>query len=436
MTLEADWLSYRQALDAVLAHVRPLPAQNLSPVDSLGQALAAPLVSPLTLPAADNSAMDGYAVRWEEVTPATPDDPVALEVVGDLRAGDTMEIHHLEPGQALRIATGSPVPSGATGVVRVEDTRSEGSRVLILTAQGKPANIRPQGEDLQEGQSVLPAGTEVNPGVVSLASAMGLGRIPVHSRPAVAILSTGSELVGPESLDRVRMGSAVLDSNGPGLAAAVHQAGGRVLRRQRVMDSLPLLKEAIRQQEDAQVLILTGGASVGPADLVKPALEALGMNRVFWRIRMRPGSPVYFGTLGHQSVFGLPGNPTSAHVTFEVLVRPFLRALAGHANPFRLSMPMTAGAPLKGGRELDHFLRVVFRRDEEPSHEGGRLAAYPAGRQGSGLLLPLARAQGLAHIPAHLKGVDSGQSVEVLLLDPSGAVSPGGHPPGKGESTS
>ncbi|MEX2527553.1 MAG: gephyrin-like molybdotransferase Glp [Gemmatimonadota bacterium] len=434
MTREADWLSYRQALDAVLAHAHPLSTELLPPVEGLGRALASPLVSPLTLPAADNSAMDGYAVRWEEVTPATPEHPVALKVVGDLRAGDTTQIHHLEPGQALRIATGSPVPSGATGVVRVEDTRSEGDGVLILTAQEKPANIRPRGEDLQEGQKVLPAGTEVNPGVVSLASAMGLERILVHTQPTVAILSTGSELVGPESLDRVRTGSAVLDSNGPGLAAAAHQAGGRVLRRRRVEDSLPHLEEAIRQQKDARVLILTGGASVGPADLVKPALEALGMKRVFWRIRMRPGSPVYFGTLGDQSVFGLPGNPTSAHVTFEMLVRPFLRTVAGHGNPFRLNVRMPAGAPLKGGKGLDHFIRVVFRSHENSSQAGGGLAAYPAGLQGSGLLLPMARAQGLAHIPPNIESVAPGQEVEVFLLDPSGALAPGGHPLRQGKT--
>lgn len=410
----ADWLSVAEAQRRVLEHATRLPGESVPLANALGRALAEDVVATATLPPWDNAAMDGYAVRGEDIERASPASPVTLQVAGVVHAGGTPNLA-VAAGQAVRIMTGAPLPGGADTVIRVEDTDAEAEPglVRILRNRDLGRHVRPAGQDTRPGDVVLGRGTTVDPGTVGVLAALGVDRVFVHRMPRVALVTTGDELRSAERYDDVREGAGVPESNGPMLAAAVAAAGGAPALSGIVPDAEDALRQAITAAGEADVLVTVGGASMGEADLVKRVLDDEGFQQDFWRVNMRPGSPFSFGWLprgdARQPVFGLPGNPASAYVTFEIFVRPFLRALAGHRAVHRLRLRGRAGHEFQGGKRT-LFLRVTLDAGSTPP------TVRQAGHQGSGLVRSLAEAHGLAVIPRYAT-VAPGDPVDVILLD-------------------
>jgi molybdopterin molybdotransferase len=420
-TRRADWLDVREALDRTLAAASPLPAEVVDLIQAEGRALAEEIVAEATLPPWDNSAMDGFAVRSEDVSGASPENPVALPVSGVVRAGGEDRLI-CEPGAAVRIMTGAPVPEGADTIIRVEDTdgEEESGVVRIRSDRDVRRHIRPAGQDMKAGSLLLPAGRAVTPGVVGVLAAAGRARVMVHRRPRVAILSTGDELRPVEAYDDVRSGRGVPESNGPMLASMVRAIGCEPVPLGIASDDPVALQARLKAGAGADVLVTIGGASMGEADLVKRVLDDLGFELDFWRVRMRPGSPISFGWLhrdtGRQAIFGLPGNPSSAFVTFELFVRPHLLRLAGHGRVRRRTVPCVAAERFDTPAQLTYFQRVRV------ATEDGKLTARLTGPQLSGLVRGLAHADGLAMVEPERASVEPGESVEVLLLDTAPAV--------------
>ncbi len=411
----ADWLRWEDARARILEAASVGAVESRTPAEAVGLALAEDLQARATLPPWDNAAMDGYAVREADVRGASPAAPVELRVVDAVRAGDAPTAA-VGPGEAVRIMTGAPVPAGADTVIRVEDTdaeEAEPGRIRVLRDRDVGRHVRPAGEDMELGAPVLPRGTTVRWGTVAVLASLGLDRVPVVRPPRVAILATGDELRTPEAFADVQAGLGVPESNGPMLAAALREAGAEVTAREVVPDDATALADAISRHADADVIVTIGGASMGEADLVKRVLAGFEYRQVFWRVRMRPGSPVGFGLLGAghhtRAVFSLPGNPASAFVTFELLVRPYLRASGGHRQRLRRVVPAVAGETLRGPADLAVFLRVRLDAGVPPT-------ARLAGPQGSGLVRSLGQADGLAMLPEGVEEVHEGQRVEVILL--------------------
>ena len=395
-----------EAQGRVLAGVKPLPTERVGVDDAAGRVLAGAVSSTLTVPPWDNSAMDGFAVRSADVAAASVAAPVTLRVLGEIPAGGPAGAR-VEPETALRIMTGAMMPAGADAVVPVEDTDAEPGQAALPEEVGiragvaAGANVRRAGTDVVAGAPLLPAGFAIGPAAVALLGATGHATVEVRRRPRVAVLSTGDELV---PLGEPLGPAQIHDSNGPALAAQARAAGAEVRRlgiaRDTLADLLGLLEEAVSW---ADVVVLSGGVSVGAHDHVKPAFSTLGTLSL-WRVAIKPGRPFAFARArsGERDValFGLPGNPVSVFVTFELFVRPMLRALAGHARVFdrpvrraRLVEPLT-GSP---GRLT--IARVVLEPD--PDHPNG-LVARSSGGQDSYMLASLAAANGLAFVPASL----------------------------------
>jgi molybdopterin molybdotransferase len=420
--LTADWLPLDEAVRRVLARATPLPAVALPLDQALGTVLAEAVTATVTLPPFDNSAMDGYAVRAADVGDADPDRPVHLVVVGTVHAGDAPTAR-VGAGEAVRIMTGAPLPPGADSVVRVEDTDAEDERagtVSVRSGRDAGRHIRPGGQDFRAGAPVASAGTRVTPGWVAVLAAAGVAAPIVHRRPRVAILACGDELRRPDDLDDVRAGRAIPESNGPMLAAAVRAAGGEPVPLGIARDDEQDLRRRVRDARGCDLLITIGGASMGEADLLKRTLLDDGLELDFWRVRMRPGSPVSFGLLPGSSgealpVLGLPGNPASAFVTFQLLGRPFVRRLAGDARPHRSVTTALAAATMTSPRDLCHLFRVTLEGPDD------RAVAHLTGHQGSGLVSSLGVAQGLAVLPEGVERIEEGDAVQVIRLDEGGS---------------
>lgn len=421
----ADWVGVGEAQRRILADAAPLAAEEVDLERSQGRVLAAPLVAAAALPPWDNSAMDGYAVRAADVRSASGVRPVELRVVGRIHAGDEAA-PEIGGGEAARIMTGAPLPPGADAIVRVEDTDAETGapdRVAVKAAVEAGRYVRPAGQDFRAGDEVLKAGPTVTPGVVALAAALGRTRLDVHRCPSVALLATGDELRTAERYEDVISGMAIPESNTPMLSAMVRDAGAVVGKVGLAPDDRDEILAHVERAAEDDVLVTIGGASMGEADLVKRVLDGAGFRQIFWRVRIRPGSPFSFGYLEHgrrlQPVFGLPGNPSSAFVTFELFVRPFLRRLAGHRRCFRPTEQLTAGEELRGPLDLAAYLRVRIDRSMEPT------TARLTGPQGSGLVRGLALADGLAVLPEGVGTIAAGAPVTVIMLNGNGSAEVG-----------
>ncbi|MFP3948809.1 MAG: gephyrin-like molybdotransferase Glp [Gemmatimonadota bacterium] len=436
-TLEADWLSVGEAIEGTLSHARPLPSESVELEAAPGRVLARTLEARVTLPPWDNSAMDGYAVRAVDVAGATPKDAVELPVAGVVQAGDEAPAR-LPEGAALRIMTGAPVPKGADSIVRVEDTDGEREvegRIRIYSDRDAGRHIRPAGRDAREGDTVVTGGTTIASGQIAVLASQGYARVPVYGRPRVALLPNGDELATIEEFDEVAAGRAVPESNGPTLAAAARGAGAEARILPIARDEPRSILERLDEAVSADVLVTMGGASMGEADLLKRVMFERGYQLDFWRVRIRPGSPFSLGFLPRESasetapsgradvrgrrapgllpVFGLPGNPGSAYVTFQLFVRPFLLALAGHRRIHRPVVRARMAEALESPGHLTHFFRV--RLSEGAGGDDG-WTAHLTGPQGSGLVQSLARADGLAVVPEDTVRVEEGEEVRVILL--------------------
>jgi molybdopterin molybdotransferase len=392
----ADLLPVEEALARILTRVQSLPGENVPVDEALARAAAEPVVALRTLPTADNSAMDGYAVR-------SADGARALKIVERIFAGQK-PAREIEPGQCARIMTGAFLPLGADAVVMQEKTRAlEGEAVEILEAATAGTNVRLRGEDTREGTELLAAGASFGVPEIGLCWAQGISQVKVHRRPTVAIVSSGDELASVGTPHQGR----IYDTNSPSLAMLVRRAGGipRVLGI--APDRLEAVREKISAGLDADVLITIAGVSVGEKDFVRDAMRELGVQLDFWKVAMKPGKPLAFGQRNATLVFGLPGNPISVLVTFELFVRPALRALQG-LDPSARRMPAIIGAPFKKAPGLRNFVRA------RASSERGRLIAMPLPNQSSGALTSAAGCTHLISVPPDVTDLKAGDSVEVM----------------------
>ena len=380
--------------------------------DALHRVLGEDAVSPLALPPWDNASMDGYAVLASDIAGATAAAPVLLPVIGTIAAGSAAD-QPLGPGQSFRIMTGAPVPPGADTVIRVEDTDGGDTRVEVRSDRDAGRNIRPRGEDVAAGAVAVARGSPLGPAHLGMLAAVGMARVRVHRRPRVAILSSGDELVDVEQFAEVLAGRRIVSSNGYSIEAAVREAGGIPVTLGIAPDDPAALRERLGGL-DCDLLLTTGGVSVGAFDYTRDVLRQLGAELEFWRVRIRPGAPLGFGMLGTLPWIGLPGNPVSALVTFELFARPAVRRFHGFHDVFRRPVSVTLGETITINAPLTHFLRAVV------SPDGTGLRARLTGPQGSGLLSSLVSANALLVVPADRQSVPAGETLQALLLGEGG----------------
>ncbi|MCY3917729.1 MAG: molybdopterin molybdotransferase MoeA [Chloroflexi bacterium] len=404
------------ALSNILADMKKLEAETVSLPDALDRVLAGDLVSPIDLPPFDNSAMDGYAIHFEDSADASQSNPAALPVTMDILAGSAPD-GKLKPGAAARIMTGAPLPQGASAVIPVEDTDDDWSkgeniplpaRVRLYRSLSSGENIRLAGENISVGDTIIRAGTIIGPAEIGMIAGIGRPRVEVIRQPKVVILSSGDELV--DIYDELGPGK-IRDTNGYTLAGLIRGAGGVPIRLPIAKDRLESIRSLYRRalEINPDLLISTAGVSVGAADLVKVVMDELG-EIDFWRINMRPGKPLAYGTIQGVPFFGLPGNPVSTMVTFEVIVRPALAKIAGRAHKRRTVKATLASEMRSDGRRT--YARVTLKR------EGDRLIARSTGIQSSGALMSMVLADGLAVMPEEVTRIPAGESLDVLRLRP------------------
>jgi molybdopterin molybdotransferase len=398
-------LTIEQAQRVVLDSVAPLPPQPIALLEALGCVLAEPVVAGVPLPPFDNSAMDGYAVIAADTQGARPEAPRALKVIEDVPAGSA-PTRRVEASAAARIMTGAPIPEGADAVVIVEHTRPGPPGTVEVFVPAKPGdNVRPAGEDIQAGQVALAAGQVLGPGELGLAAALGQTHVVAIRRPRVAIVTTGSELVPPGQ--GLRPGT-IYNSNQVTLASCVVRAGAEVTQCLHVDDDEGAVEEALRWCADADLILTTGGVSVGEYDFVKVALERLGEIK-FWRVLMKPGKPVAFGTVLGRPLFGLPGNPVSALVTFEVLVTPALCRMSGRQECLPRTVQARALADIRHKPPRREYVQAQTRL------AGEGYVTQPSRKRGSAMLTCTIGANSLIVIPEESEGVRAGEMVTVIL---------------------
>ena len=414
-----------EAQAAILEHIRTLPAVRLPLQEAHLRVLAEDVAADMDVPPFDNSAVDGYAVLAEDTTGATAYSPITLRTLNDIPAG-AMPTENITTGTAARIMTGAPVPDGTTAIVMIEDTRQPaltvetqdtssvgGGTVVILDAARRGQHIRRAGGDVRRGELVLFAGTHLRSAEIGMLATLGRTGVRCVRPPRVAIISTGDEVVAVEE-GVVPPPGKIRNSNSIALAAMVREAGADLHSMHHIPDDLEatiaVLRECANPENGADVIVAAGGVSVGDRDFVKPALEAIGTLDL-WRVAMKPGKPLAFGRIGDTLFFGLPGNPVSAQVTFELFVRPALRKMMGRANLLRplVTATLTESVSHETGRR--EYVRAVT------VFENGGFVTAPTGAQDSNRQRSLTLANSLLIIPQEAADLPAGTVVDVLLLD-------------------
>ncbi len=397
-----QFIAASEARRIILETAPGLPAETVGREALVGRTLAAPLVSALDLPPFDNSAVDGYALRAADL-------PARLRVAGAVRAGDPPGAL-LPEGACLKIMTGAPLPEGADAVAPVEWAEAEaGGRLVLARAPSVGQYVRRAGADARWGQVVLREGDVVQPRMIGMLAALGAERAVVSAAPTVAIVSTGDELAPPEGLPQP---GQIRDANGPGLAALAVHAGGRAHSLRTARDAPEALAEALWAAADADVLVLSGGVSVGDYDYVRAALADAGATLLFWQVRQRPGKPMLYALWQGKPVFGLPGNPVSAAVCFSQYVRPALARMLGRKTLAPPTFPVRLAHPIDKPPELTVFARARVHYDAE-----GRACAGQTGPQDSNLLTSVVQAEALLHLPEGPERLGAGAVVEAERID-------------------
>lgn len=411
--------SVAEAVARITEGIAPLAVESVGLGDALGRVLATDIRSPITLPHWDNSAMDGYAVRGVDIAGASTDSPIMLPVLETIAAG-AFPTRALGAREATRIMTGAPIPEGADTVVRVEDTDAGLTQVQVRNDRDREKNIRRRGEDLTEGTIALPTGMPLGAAQIGVLASVGQATVAVHRRPRVAILGSGDELVDLDHFDEVRAGRKIVSSNAYTLDALVRLNGGIPIALGHAADTREamraLLERALAERPD--LIVTSAGVSVGEFDHTRAALEEIGAEMALWRVRMRPGAPVGFGTIAGIPWIGLPGNPVSVMVTFELFVRPTIRRMLGHTRLHRRPVTVTLEEPVRIGAKLTHFLRAIVTTQPD-----GSLTARLTGPQGSGILTSMSLANALLVVPEDRPELPAGERLSALLLTEDASTS-------------
>jgi len=417
-TIQVQMMSVDEALEQILRHITPLGSQEIPITEALHRVLAEDVVSSIDIPPFANSAMDGYAVRSADVTSADSGTPVMLEVIGEVPAG-AMPDHAVQPGTAVRIMTGAPVPAGSDAVIPFELT-SEGRGEIELTAgqvavyRGVKAgdNVRKAGEDIRVGQTMLLVGHVLRPPDIGILAGLGRPQVRVTHRPRVAILATGDELV---DVDEPITPGKIRNSNEYTSIALVKRYGGEPVPLGIARDTAEDLTAKIREglEQNVDLFLTSAGVSVGDFDMVKNVLAAEGEMH-FWQVAIKPGKPLAFGSVGDVPLLGLPGNPVAAMVAFEVFARPAMLKLGGHASWDKPSVRALLDEDVhNSGRR--HFMRARVRREADGYHVTTRGSGVQV--QGSGILSSLVWANGLVVVPEEVTFIEAGREVDVWMLD-------------------
>lgn len=403
MQLFEKLIDHPEAVRLVLENTHRLPTRGVPLVEAQGLALAQDLKARFDSPPFDNSAVDGYALRSADAEAGR-----VFRVVDEAPAGRPAA-KSVGEGEAIKIFTGGVIPEGADAVVMVENTSGWGEEFELNKTASPGQNVRGSGEDVREGEVILRAGTEVGPPEIALAATQGYGTLPVHRRPEVVVLSTGTELVEPG--ERELEPGEIYDSNSFAVMAQAHEIGARARRITAASDDAAVLRSAVEEAlETADVVVTSGGVSVGEKDLVKGTMLELGVEQVFWGVKFKPGKPLFFGARGDVRVFGLPGNPVSAMVCFELFVRPALVKMMGRQERGRPRIQVYFEKDVSNNFGRMHAMRVSLQKTER-----GWLARS-VGAQGSGLVSSLTKADALALIGPESEGVKAGEPVKAIVL--------------------
>lgn len=395
-----------EAQDIVLSAVAPLGAEKVPLLDALHRVSAEAVNASRDIPLGDNSAMDGYAVRHADVAGSSSQQPTLLEVLEILPAGKTPR-HQVTPGTAVKIMTGAPLPAGADTVVQVEHTNADDARVAVYEAPPMTSNLRRRGEDIRAGECVLRQDAPLRPAELGVLASVGQAQVWVYQRPRVAILATGDEIADPGDPDNR---DKIINSNSYTLAGQVAEAGGVPVLLGVAPDRRDVIRERLASGLRADVLITSGGVSVGQFDFVRECLDGLDFEARFHTVAMRPGSPITFGLARRVPVFSLPGNPVASMVTFELFVRPALLKMTGHRDLFRPRIEAVLQDDMEKRRGVRTFLRGVLNQDDTPP------TVTTTGPQGSGILRSMSLANCLIDIPEETERLSPGDPVAVTRI--------------------
>ena len=401
-------ISADQALQIVFENVAPLGVERIPIVEAASRVLAEDISSPRDIPGFDNSAMDGYAVRAADLARASEASPVKLTVIETVGAGK-MPTRRISAGEAVRTMTGAPIAEGADAIVPVEWTRGGGTVVEFLAAPEKGASIRPRGEDLRLGEPVISAGKTLKPADLGMLASVNRAMVEVIRRPRVAIVATGDELV---DVDERAAAAQVVNSSSYSLAGAIREAGAEAVILKIARDDAREIRNRLAEAMTFDVVLSTGGVSVGQFDHVTGALDELGMRQLFHGVAQKPGRPLKFGTVGYRPIFGLPGNPVSTLVCFYLYARPAILKMSGMRRVGLPRIEARCAVDIKLAKDLTEFVRVRLERGAD-----GWLAT-PTGSQQSGILSSLSRADGLLVGPSSETLLKAGVKATVMLLGP------------------
>ena len=393
--------TFEEARSIILKSVAPLGIERVALLNSIGRVIAEEMIAPWEMPAFDNSAMDGFAVRSFDCK-----SPTILNITGYIPAGGVATTD-LEPGSAIRIMTGAPVPMGCDAVVPIEETEEDEGKVRISGPVSPKQHIRFKGEDVRSGETVIPAGTIVRPPEVSMLASFGKAFVPVFCKARVAILSTGDELIElGETLDAGR----IINSNALSLAASIMEIGAIPVILGIARDNPLSHREKMVEGFKADALITSAGVSAGDRDLVRDVLHELGVEQIFWRVEIKPGGPTAFGMKEGKPIFSLPGNPVSTMVTFEELVRPALLKMMGHKRVIKPFVKVILQNEVSKKPGKINFLRVRLK------YSNDRYLAYSPGDQNTGILKTMLMADAIAVLPANRTVFSQGDEVDAHLL--------------------
>ncbi len=396
--------TYEEARTTILTSVKPLGVERVGLLDALGRVIAEDIVAPWDMPYADNSAMDGFAVRASSCS-----EPTTLEITGYIPAGGIVSSVVI-PGCAVKIMTGAPIPPGSDAIVPVEETEEKEGTVRILNPVVRHQHIRFRGEDVKAGDTIIAGGTVLRPPEISMLASFNKVLVPVYRRPRVAVLSTGDELVEPG--ESVSSGK-IINSNALSLAAAIREIGAEPVILGIARDNRESHREKMIEGLKADALITSAGVSAGDRDLVRECLAELGVRKLFWKVGIKPGGPTAFGMYDDKPVFSLPGNPVSTMITFEEFARPALLRMMGHRKVIRPLVKVTLAEDARKKPGKVHFLRVRLTVD------GGRYLAYTSGDQNTGILKTMLQADALVILPAGRDSFAAGEELDAHILNGS-----------------